>query len=125
MIARGVGSWLLLSLAFAVGTWIGGWWAVPVLGGAWGLVKRRSLRRGLLAGLSAGGGWCMLLGWQALRGPVVEVAEAVGPVLGVPAVPFFLLSVGFAVALGWAAAATAGTLRDSTYGRVAGAEPAG
>lgn len=125
MIARSLGSWLLLSLAFAVGTWVGGWWAVPVLGAAWGLVQRRSLRRAPMAGLSAAAGWTILLGWQALRGPVGELAETVGPVLSLSGSQFFLLTLGFAAVSAWAAAATAGSLRDATYGRVAMPEPAG
>jgi len=125
VIARGVGSWLLLSLAFALATWIGGWWAVPVLGGAWGLVQRRSFMRAPMAGLAGAAGWALLLTWQATRGPVAEVAAAIGPVLSLSGSQFFLLTVGFAAVLGWAATATTGGLRDATYGRVAGAEPAG
>lgn len=125
MIARSLGSWLLLSLAFALGTWVGGWWAVPLLGGAWGLVQRRSLRRAPLAGLAGAGGWGLLLGWQALRGPVGELAGAVGPVLSLSGSQFFLLTVGFSAVVAWAAAATAGSVRDATFGGVARAGPAG
>ncbi|MFP3949340.1 MAG: hypothetical protein ACOC8K_07445 [Gemmatimonadota bacterium] len=125
MIARSLGSWLLLSLAFALGTWVGGWWAVPLLGGAWGLVQTRSLRRAPLAGLAGAGGWGILLGWQALRGPVGALAETIGPVVNLSGSQFFLLTLGFAAIVAWAAAATAGSLRDVTFGRVARAAPAG
>ena len=125
MIARTLGSLLLLSLFFAVGTRVGGWWAVPVIGAAWGLGRRRSFRRAPMAGLAGVLGWAILLGWQALRGPVGELAETVGPVLSLSGSQFFVLTLGFAAVSAWAAAATAGSLRDATYGRVADPELTG
>lgn len=117
--ARSLGSWLLLSLAFALGSWVGGWWAVPVLGGAWGLVQRRSLGRAPLAAVAGAGGWGLLLALQSLRGPVGELAGTVGPILSLSGAHFFVLTLGFAAVVAWASAATAGSLRDATFGRVA------
>lgn len=110
---RALGSWLLLSLAFAAGTWLAGWWAVPVLAALWGGFQNRSVRRGPLAGVSAATGWGALLAGRALRGPLVELAEVVGPILSLDGVQLFVVTLLFAALLAAAAAGTAGGMRDA------------
>ena len=48
---------VLLAIAFALGTWILGWWAVPLLGAAWGLLRRGTPRfaTAFIAAALAGG----------------------------------------------------------------------
>ena len=110
---RVLARWLLLSLAFAAGTWLAGWWAVPVVAALWGGFQDRSVRRGPLAGVAAATGWGALLVAGALRGPLVELADVVGPVLGLDGVQLFVVTLLFAALLAAAAAGTAGGMRDA------------
>lgn len=71
----------LLGLAFALATWVIGWWAVPMLGLVWGWVARRTPRPVVTAGAAAALGWALLLIWIGLQGPVWSVAQRVGPIL--------------------------------------------
>lgn len=109
----GIGGWLLLSVVFAAGTWLAGWWAVPVVGALWGGVQDRSIRRGPLAGVAAATGWGLLLVVQSLRGPVLELADVVGPILGLTGAQLLVVTLVFGALLASSAAGTAGGMRDA------------
>lgn len=108
-----LGGWLVLSLAFAAATWLAGWWGVPVVAALWGGFQDRSVRRGPLASVGAATGWGVLLALQAARGPVMELADVVGPILSLDGPQLFAVTLLFAALLAAAAAGTAGGMRDA------------
>lgn len=72
-----------LAVVMALGTWWLGWWVVPVLGAAWG-VARYGAYPSSTAAVAAALGWMLILGFQALRGPVGEVSRTLAGALGMP-----------------------------------------
>ena len=99
--------WFLLGVAgMAAGTWFGGWWAVPVIGAALGVMRRRDPAAALLAGLAAVVAWGALLAAvtsQAL-GPVLPT---VGPVLRLDPTRLVVVTLAFAAVLAMSAAGLA------------------
>lgn len=99
---------LALALVFAIGTRAIGWWAVPVIGLAWGIVARRD---GWAAGVGALVAWGALLGRDALLGPVGELATTLGAIFHAPAALLVALTLAFPLALAWSAATVGAGLR--------------
>ena len=95
---------ILLTAAMAAGTAAAGWWMVPLLALAWGVLGHRA-SGAFLAAVTA---WALLLAWQSFQGPVGVLAERLAGVLPLPA--WGLLATGplFAGALGWSAATLGG-----------------
>lgn len=96
---------LSLSLAFAVATWLAGWWAVPVLGLIWGYLNGGARWVGLRAAAAAAAGWGLLLIWTASAGPLGAVAAKAGAVMGFPPIVLYMVTPLFAAL---AAGSTAG-----------------
>ena len=98
-----------LAGAFATGTAILGWLAVPALGFAAGAARALAgdARRPGIAAIAAGAAalaWTALLTLQALRGPLWPLAERLAGVFRVPAGALLLTSVAFGALLAWSAA---------------------
>jgi hypothetical protein len=72
-----------LTAAMALGTWWLGWWVVPVLGAAWG-VARYGAYPSVTAAVAAALGWTVILGVQAVQGPMGEVSRTLAGAVGVP-----------------------------------------
>jgi hypothetical protein len=102
-VIRQLGIVLLLAVAMAVGTWWLGWWAVPVIGAAWG-VARYGQHSAWTAAVAAALAWVLLLGLLALRGPVGDLARIVGGALTLPGWVLVLATVVFPAALAGTAA---------------------
>lgn len=98
---------LLLAAAFAIGTWILGWWAIPLLAAIAGVIARRTPRQAMAAGVAAAVAWGMLLTQGALRGSVWSFASQVGGAIGVSGVMLIILTLVFPAALAWLAASFA------------------
>jgi hypothetical protein len=73
----------VLALAIAVGTWWLGWWAVPIMGAAWG-VARYGRHPAWTAAVAAALAWMLLLGIAALHGHVGGLSRIVGDAMGLP-----------------------------------------
>ena len=106
MKALGVGTLLI-----AVGTWIVGWWAVPIVGMLIGVVWSDG-RPGLLAGSAGGLGWTLLLVWGSVSGPVGDLAGTVGGVVGLPGFAVLLVTVLFPALLAGAGGALTDALKQ-------------
>jgi hypothetical protein len=106
-----------LAAAFAAGTWIAGWLAVPVLGLAFGaLVVRGRPGLVLLAGLAGTLGWGALLGGAALVSPVSRLAERLGGVVGQPSWLVVAVTLVFPALLAASAAGLGSSLRSTVAG---------
>ena len=106
----------LLALAFALGTYAVGWWAVPVLGAVWGLVGSGSGRAGRTAALAAALGWAILLLWAGFQGPVLPLAGKLGQIFGVPGAVILLLTIAFPAVVGGSVGSLVAALRVSRDG---------
>jgi hypothetical protein len=87
---------LLLALAFALATYVAGWWALLLLGSVWGALNPGFWRIGIRTGLAAAAGWALLLVWTATQGPLAEVASKAGGVMGVAPVALYAATLLFA-----------------------------
>jgi hypothetical protein len=107
---------VILVAAFAGGTWLFGWWAVPVLALAWGWRVGPTRWPAMRAAVAAGAAWCGLLLYDHVRGPAWHLARLLASVTHLPALVLLGVTVGFAFVLAWSAAtvgaATAPAPRD-------------
>ncbi|MDQ4080473.1 MAG: hypothetical protein M3125_06905 [Gemmatimonadota bacterium] len=101
---------LLLATSFAIGTWVLGWWAIPLFAAVAGGLARHVSGQALAAGLAAAVAWGVLLAWSALRGSIWSFASQVGGAIGVSGVLLIALTLVFPALLAWLAAFLAQTL---------------
>jgi hypothetical protein len=119
-------TFLALTLAFAAATWLAGWWAVPVVAFAVGLVPRPhgGARRAALAATLA---WGALLAFAAAGPAFDRVLRALGGLAPLPAATFVVATLALAPLLAWSAAALGAALplrRGAPAGHGAAASPA-
>lgn len=102
---------VLAGTAFvAAGTWVLGWWTVPLVGAGMGLLWPDD-RPALSAAAAGALGWGILLVWGGLIGPVMGVAGTVGGVMGLPGAAVLLITLLFPAILSGAAGALVGVAR--------------
>ena len=106
---RAFASTLLLAAAFALGTWILGWWAVPLLGAIWG-VLRRGRSRFLSAFAAAALAWAALLAFDAARGPMGRLTTVMGGIFSMQGPMLLLVTLLFAALLAGCASQVTGTV---------------
>jgi hypothetical protein len=94
---------LLLALSFAIGTWILGWWAVPLFAAIAGVLARYVRHQGVAAALAATVAWGTLLAWSAAQGSVWSFSRMAGGAMGISGVALILLTLLFPAALAWLA----------------------
>lgn len=97
----------LLALSFALGTWILGWWAIPLFAAAAAVVAREVRHQPAAAAVAAGVAWGALLAWSAAQGSVWAFAHIAGGAMGISGFLLMALTVAFPAALAWSAAAVA------------------
>ena len=102
---------LVLTVGFVLVTVLIGWWAVPVVAFAWGMVAGKRSGAAMIAGVSAMTAWGLLLGWSAVLGPVGILVTKLGAVANVPGAIF----VGLTLALPFLLAASAAGVTREFY----------
>lgn len=95
----------MLAVAFALGTWFGGWWAIPLLASAAG-VWRRAWEVAAAAVLS----WGMLLLIDAGGARFGAVSASIAGAFGIPSPVIVLVTLLFVWLLAWSAAGVIGAL---------------
>ena len=103
----------LLALAFVAATIVAGWWALPVLGALWGWLNRGERWAGMRTGVAAAAGWLLLLGWNAMVGPLSQVAIKAGGVMGLHPLVLYAATLLLAGLAAGAAAGLAASFRPS------------
>ena len=98
---------LLLAAAFAIGTWVLGWWAIPLFAAVAGVLARHAPGQAMAAGVAAAVAWAALLAWSALHGAVWSFASQVGGAIGLSGVVLIVVTLVFPALLAWLAAALA------------------
>ena len=101
---------MILTSALALGTAVVGWWSVPVLGLAYG-VWTGERRAGATAGISAFLAWSALMLWNWFEGPLAELSESLGAVMGLPGWTLLIVTVLFPTVLAWTAAGVGTAIR--------------
>lgn len=102
----------LLSVAIGIGTWVLGWWAVPLLGAVWGVLQR-GRPRFLTAFAAAAVAWATLLAFDALRGAMGRLAGVLGGIFMMPGAALLAVTVLYAALLAGCAAQVAGTAKHN------------
>jgi hypothetical protein len=113
---RSTVKFLLLTEAFAVGTFAFGWWAVPVIAFAWALLVS-GRRPVLFATICAMAAWCGVLLLDAVRGPLDVVAQRFGGVTGFAPLVLIAATILFPTLLAWSASSVGVGLRGLTSRR--------
>lgn len=112
MTARAL-TWLgPLAVAFAIGTMAVGWWAVPALGLAAGLLLPRSARPVATVSLGAALGWGALLIRASRAEGFARLATHLGNLFGAPTAVLVAATILFPMVAAGAAALLASALRQ-------------
>ena len=101
---------VLLAASFAIGTWVLGWWAIPLFAAVAGVLARHAPAQAVATGVAAAIAWGALLAWSTLRGSVWSFASQVGGAVGVSGVVLIALTLVFPALVAWLAAFLAQTL---------------
>jgi hypothetical protein len=107
----------LLALSFGIGTWILGWWAVPLFAAGAAILARDVRYQAAASAIAAAVAWGALLVWSAIQGSVWSFASIAGGAMGVSGLSLILLTLAFPAALAWSAAAAMKLLAGETFGR--------
>lgn len=95
-------SWIVLVVAFGAATLLLGWWTVPVVGGAWGLLVERRGAWWVAAGAAAIA-WAVLLAFSVAGGLGTLIGQ-LGGSLRLPGLIIAILTLIFPAVLGGSAA---------------------
>ena len=98
---------LLLALSFAIGTWILGWWAVPLLAAIGGVLARHVRHQGRATALAAAIAWGALLVWSSTEGSVWSFSRLAGGAMGMSGAALILVTLLFPAAIAWLATVVA------------------
>ena len=104
MIMRWLLRLVVLSVAFAVGTALLGWWTVPLLAAIWGVIAHRVPRTGVLAGIAAALAWGALLLKAAGAPSFAALIDAIAGVMQSPPASLIAVTLVFPALLAWSAA---------------------
>ena len=99
----------IATAAIAFGTWVAGWWAVPVLALVAGFLAWRPSSVSLAAALA----WTILLVVDTTAGNMSAIATTLGNVMGLPAPAVVAATLLFPALLAWSAATLGGAARSS------------
>jgi hypothetical protein len=91
---------IVATLLFALGTWLLGWWTVPVVAVLFGIQRTRPA----LVGLAATVAWLVLLVVDASGGSITRLAGVLSGVMGLPAPVLYLATLLFPLLVAWSAA---------------------
>jgi hypothetical protein len=104
----------LLALSFGIGTWIVGWWAIPLLAAIAAVLARDVAHQAAASAVAAAAAWGALLAWSASQGSVwafsrlaggaMGVSGLAGGAMGVSGLLLILMTLAFPAALAWSAA---------------------
>lgn len=95
---------LAVAAVVALGTWLAGWWAVPLCGAVYALLRARQEGAVREAAIGAMIAWTALLIWQVSHPAFARLSSAVSGVFPVPGVVLMLVAVCIAGLLAGSAA---------------------
>ena len=95
----------LLALSFTIGTWILGWWAVPLFAAVAAVMARHVRHQGIASAIAAAIAWAGLLAWSATEGSVWSFSRIAGGAMGISGAALIVATLLFPAALAWLATA--------------------
>ncbi len=107
----------LLGAAFALATFVVGWWAVPVVAACYAAITSAQRGSAVASGVAAMLGWGALLAWTAAHGPVGTLAVELGGILQLKPVGVYATTIAFPGLLAVSAAVVARAARRAYSGR--------
>lgn len=93
-----------VAIAVAIATWFAGWWAVPLCGAVYALLRAREKGATGEAATGAMLAWAALLAWQASHPAFERLSGALNGLFPVPGVVLMLVAVLLAGLLAGSAA---------------------
>ncbi|MGH7668971.1 MAG: hypothetical protein ACRENQ_05705 [Gemmatimonadaceae bacterium] len=103
--SRGLLRIVLLALAFGLGTYAFGWWAVPIVAFVWGVMSGGSPRGAVRAGAAAALAWIVLLVAQGLVRPAVfPFGRTLAGAMQMPGWALWAAEIVFPLVLAWSSA---------------------
>ena len=110
-----------LVAAFALATWAGGWWTVPIVAFVAGTRERSGGARPLAIAIAAAVAWGVLLIGSSTSAAFATLMRELAGIMALPRVAILLLALVFPALLAWSAAALAGELFGRERGTALGA----
>jgi hypothetical protein len=104
---------VLLAAAFAIATFVAGWWAVPVVAACYAAITTAHRGSAVISGFAAMLGWAALLSIAAAQGPVGTLARELGGVLQLKPIAVYAVTIAYPGLLAISAAIVARTLAIS------------
>lgn len=104
MTARRLTELLIAATLMGLGTWIAGWWMVPVIAVAWALLRPADRSLPLAAGIAAMVSWAALLFLPGSTGDVQRLATVAGTAMATGPGPLLALTLAFPALLAVSAA---------------------
>ena len=86
---------VLLATAFAIATFVLGWWAVPIVAAVYAAISSSQRGSAIVSGFAAMLGWAALLAIVAARGPVGTLAAELGGVLNLKPIAVYAVTIAF------------------------------
>lgn len=94
---------VLLALSFGIGTWVLGWWAIPLFAAIAGVLARNVRHQGIAAAVAGTVAWGVLLGWSASQGSVWSFSRIAGGAMGMSGWALIFVTLVFPAVLAWSA----------------------
>jgi hypothetical protein len=101
---------IILAVTVAAGTWLFGWWVVPVLAAIAGALWWDHEHVGRDVALGAAVGWALLLVYAGSAGRLVPLARSLGGVLFLPWPLMIVVALAFPALLAWSATTVSATV---------------
>jgi hypothetical protein len=98
---------VLLATAFAIATWVLGWWAVPVVAAVYAAISSAQRSSAVVSGTAAMLAWGALLAIDASRGPVGTLATELAGILRISPVGIYAVTIAYPGLLAISAAVVA------------------
>lgn len=100
----------LLTGAFAIATFVLGWWAVPLVAAVYAVMSAAQRGSAVISGIAAMLAWGCLLAITAAQGPVPTLAAELGGVLKLSPLAVYVVTIAFPGLLAVSAAVVARAL---------------
>ena len=108
---RGLAAMLVIAIVLALGTWLVGWWAVPLVAAIAGAMLAGHSRAAVMIALAAGIAWIALLVADAMHGRLFTLASLLGRIFPLPWPLLLVVTITYVMLMSWSAAVLGDAIR--------------